>query len=196
MVTFGVTGEQGVFSNVSETVVTHFEQSPARLHDSQQGGTLSALEVTMPRTGIGLFAWFFLLTSMVAAWACADAYGQAASATACVVYVVGAVENPRGYALRKGEKFAIRQAVAIAGGLTETASKGSARIIRREDGSRLQIPIDLNKALQGKSQGVELNCDDILFIPDKNRARRSSPYMDPPMTFPDKDRSQRASLPS
>ena len=148
----------------------------------------------MPRTGIGLFAWFFLLTSMITAWACAHAYGQAASATACVVYVVGAVENPGGYAMRKGEKFTIQQAVAIAGGLTETASKGSARIIRHENGSSLQIPIDLNKALQGKAQAIELNCDDILFIPDKNRARRSSPYMDPPMTFPHKDRKQRATL--
>jgi protein involved in polysaccharide export with SLBB domain len=106
------------------------------------------------------------------------------------------VKNPRGYSLGKGEKFTIQQAVALAGGLTETASKGSARIIRHENGSSLQTPIDLNKALRGKSQGVELNCDDILFIPDKNRARRSSPYMDPPMTFPDEDPKQRPTLPS
>ncbi len=74
---------------------------------------------------------------MITAWACAQAYGQTASTTACVVYVVGAVKKPGGYALRKGEKLTIQQAVAIAGGLTETASKGPAWIIRHENGSNL-----------------------------------------------------------
>jgi SLBB domain-containing protein len=151
----------------------------------------------MPRTAhrIGLCASVFSLTYVIPAWVCAQAYPhQAASTKADVVYVVGAVNKPGGYVLEKRETVTILGALDLAGGLTKTASKSSARILRH--GSTVAIPIDLNKALQGKAQDIELGRGDILFIPDKNPARPSTPYQDPPMMLPHKDRNQRLSAPA
>ncbi len=150
----------------------------------------------MPNTAlrIGLCAWFFSLTYVVTVWARAQAHPQGASTDASVVYVVGAVNKPGGFVLQKRETVTVLGALGLAGGLTKTASKGSARIFRH--GSRVEIPIDLNKILQGKGQNIELVRGDILFVPDKHPARRLTPYQDPPMTVPHKDRDQRPILSS
>jgi len=84
-----------------------------------------------------------------------------------VVYVIGEVRKPGGFVLRSSEKITVLQALALAEGLTGTASKGSARIIRTEErsGARQEIPIDLSKILGGKSADPLLQPKDILFVP-------------------------------
>jgi len=83
-----------------------------------------------------------------------------------VVYVVGEVRKPGGFVLEDRERITVLQALAMAEGLSGTAARGSARIIRRsQDGSRTEIPVDLSKVLKGKSQDVELAANDILFVP-------------------------------
>jgi polysaccharide export outer membrane protein len=84
-----------------------------------------------------------------------------------IVYVVGGVRRPGGFVLEDREKVTVLQALAMAEGLTGTAAKNSARIIRTAaDGSRIEIPIKVGKVLKGKEQDVELAANDILFIPD------------------------------
>jgi protein involved in polysaccharide export with SLBB domain len=96
-----------------------------------------------------------------------------------LVYVVGAVKKPGGYALRKGQTITIVEVLELSGGLTETAAKGSAKVIRRdENGTASQIPLDLNKVLRGKTGMVKLIPGDILFVPDKRK--RKQPYYDRP----------------
>jgi polysaccharide export outer membrane protein len=83
-----------------------------------------------------------------------------------VVYVVGEVKRAGGFVLEDRERITVLQALAMAEGLSGTAAKGSARIIRRsQDGSRTEIPVNLSKVLKGKSQDVELAANDILFVP-------------------------------
>ena len=83
-----------------------------------------------------------------------------------VVYVVGEVRRPGGFVLEDRERITVLQALAMAEGLSGTAARGSARIIRRsQDGSRTEIPVNLSKVLKGKSQDVELAANDILFVP-------------------------------
>jgi polysaccharide export outer membrane protein len=83
-----------------------------------------------------------------------------------VVYVVGEVKRAGGFVLEDRERITVLQALAMAEGLTGAASGGSARIIRRsQDGSRVEIPVDLSKVLKGKSPDVELAANDILFVP-------------------------------
>ena len=83
-----------------------------------------------------------------------------------IVYVVGEVRRPGGFVLEDRESLTVLQALAMAEGLTGTASRGSARIIRRsQDGSRVEIPVNLSKVLKGKSQDIELAANDILFVP-------------------------------
>jgi len=89
-------------------------------------------------------------------------------ASAEVVYVVGAVIKPGGFALQdRSAGVTALQAIALAEGLTPVASGGHGLIIRRNaDGSaRQNVPIDLSKIMSGKQQDVQLDANDILFVP-------------------------------
>ena len=85
-----------------------------------------------------------------------------------IVYVVGAVQRPGGFAMKTNEKISVLQAIALSEGLTRTAAKGSARIIRtnEQNGARTETSIDLGKILSGKSPDPLLAARDIVFIPD------------------------------
>jgi polysaccharide export outer membrane protein len=85
-----------------------------------------------------------------------------------IVYVVGAVGRPGGFAMKTNEKISVLQAVALSEGLTHTAAKGGARIIRtnEQNGARTETPVDLGKILSGKSPDPMLGSKDILFVPD------------------------------
>lgn len=84
-----------------------------------------------------------------------------------VVYVVGEVRKPGGFVLEDRESLTILQALAMAEGLNSTSAKHAARIIRKsEDGSMVEIPVNLGKVFKGKSPDMELIANDILFVPD------------------------------
>lgn len=85
-----------------------------------------------------------------------------------IVYVVGAVQRPGGFAMKTNEKISVLQAIALSEGLTRTAAKGGARIIRtnEQNGARTETPIDLGKILSGKSPDPMLGARDIVFVPD------------------------------
>src|SRR5437773_2319453 len=85
-----------------------------------------------------------------------------------IVYVVGEVQRPGGFAMKSNEKMSVLQIIALRGGLTRTASKASARIIRTDErtGERAQTPIDLGKILSGKVPDPMLESKDIVFVPN------------------------------
>jgi polysaccharide export outer membrane protein len=85
-----------------------------------------------------------------------------------VVYVVGAVRRPGGFTMKTNEKISVLQALALSEGLTPTASKSGARIIRTnaQNGARTETPINLGKILSGKSPDPMLGARDIVFVPD------------------------------
>jgi polysaccharide export outer membrane protein len=93
-----------------------------------------------------------------------------------VVYVVGEVRKPGGYLLRGNESISVLQALALAEGLTRTAARGAARIIRTdpESGRREEIPVDLGRVLAGKAPDPVLAARDIVFVP--NSAARGALY--------------------
>ena len=84
-----------------------------------------------------------------------------------VVYVVGDVRKPGGFVVEDRENLTVLQALAMAEGALSTAAKGRARIIRKAaDGSRTEIPLNLDKILAGKSQDEVMAANDILFVPN------------------------------
>jgi len=91
-----------------------------------------------------------------------------------VVYVIGEVRKPGGFVLKSNEKISVLQALALSEGLTRTASKGAARIIRtdQQSGERRETPIDLGKILAGKAPDPVLGPKDIVFVP--NSAAKST----------------------
>ena len=84
------------------------------------------------------------------------------------VYVIGEVVKPGGFLLNDSEQVTVLQALSMASGADKLAQPQHARILRRlpGDSSRTEIPIDLNKILNGKSPDVRMQADDILFVPN------------------------------
>lgn len=94
-------------------------------------------------------------------------------ARAGIVYVVGEVQKPGGFVLRSNENISVLQALALAEGLTRTAAKKHARVIRTgQDGQRSEVSINLDQVLAGKALDPFLQPNDIVFVP--NSAARSA----------------------
>ena len=91
-----------------------------------------------------------------------------------VVYVIGEVRKPGGFALKSNGNISVVQALALSEGLTRTAAKGNARIIRTDpqSGERKETPINLGKILAGKAPDPMLESKDIVFVP--NSAAKST----------------------
>ncbi|HXE62025.1 MAG TPA: polysaccharide biosynthesis/export family protein [Bryobacteraceae bacterium] len=84
-----------------------------------------------------------------------------------MVYVMGDVNKQGAFALGQREQISALQAMSLAGGPLATAKASKARILREQaDGSRVDIPVNLEKILDGKAQDVRLQAGDFLYIPD------------------------------
>jgi polysaccharide export outer membrane protein len=78
------------------------------------------------------------------------------------VYVLGEVNNPGPYTIERD--MSVLEAFRMAGGFTDFANKGKAKIIREEGGKKKVIAVNLNKISKGdKSQDVMLKAGDVLL---------------------------------
>jgi polysaccharide export outer membrane protein len=84
-----------------------------------------------------------------------------------LVYIVGSVRRPGGFALNEKDTISVLQAISLAEGLERTASAGKAVILRNANGgaNATEVPINVHSILSGKSKDMELKANDILFIP-------------------------------
>ena len=92
-----------------------------------------------------------------------------------VVYVVGAVNRAGGFALaQEGDQMTVLRAIALADNIKSTAQPKKTVIIRKDpnapDGAQ-QIPLNLNKILEGHEPDQRLLANDILFVPDSARKK-------------------------
>jgi polysaccharide export outer membrane protein len=85
-----------------------------------------------------------------------------------LLYVVGEVQRPGGYALNEKDAITVLQAVALAGGLTGKASPKKAKILHQnhDSSNRTELATNVKKILDGTAPDVELHADDILFVPN------------------------------
>jgi polysaccharide export outer membrane protein len=89
-----------------------------------------------------------------------------------IVYVVGAVTKPGGYALQEGGSGAtVLQALAMAQGITPLAAGGRAVIVRglanaSNRQNQQDIPVDVSKIMSRKEDDYPLEPNDILVIPE------------------------------
>jgi polysaccharide export outer membrane protein len=93
-----------------------------------------------------------------------------------IVYVVGDVHKPGGFALSQRRSVSAMEALSMAEGPITTANAGAASILRTPpDGgpTRQKIPIDMKKVMAGKAEDIQLQPNDVLFIPD-NTSRRAA----------------------
>lgn len=90
-----------------------------------------------------------------------------------LVYVVGQVRKPGGFAISGRGGMTILQALSMAEGLDRTASPKKARILRKSgDTSRTEVAVNLDKILAGTSPDLALRPNDVLFVP--NSAAKST----------------------
>lgn len=83
-----------------------------------------------------------------------------------IVYVVGDVHRPGGFVMERNERMTVLEAIALAQGPNRTAALGSARILHRPaNGPTTETKIPLKQIMAAKSDDIELNSEDILFIP-------------------------------
>ena len=88
-----------------------------------------------------------------------------------IIYVVGAVQHPGGFLLQNDlDHMTMLKMLALAGGTTSVAKTNKAVILRKNltTGQRDQVPIDLGKIMHLKTQDIQLEANDILFVPDSN----------------------------
>lgn len=85
-----------------------------------------------------------------------------------LVYVVGQVNRAGGFVLNERKSMTVLQALSLAGGLDRGASPKNARILRSAPGSadRKEIAVDLKRILDGSGPDVQLEREDILFVPE------------------------------
>lgn len=81
-----------------------------------------------------------------------------------IVYVVGDVGRPAGLLMDNGN-LTVLQALALAGGANRTAKMGGTRIIRKGPNGMTETLVPLKKMLEAKAPDVNLQGDDILFVP-------------------------------
>jgi polysaccharide export outer membrane protein len=86
-----------------------------------------------------------------------------------IIYVVGAVQKPGGFLLQNDlDHMTMLKMLSLAGGTTNTAKMKNAVILRKnpDTGMRDHVPVDLNKVMHLKTQDVQMQANDILFVPD------------------------------
>ena len=84
-----------------------------------------------------------------------------------IVYVLGEVNHPGGYAMANNEsKMTMLEALALAGGLTKTAKQGHARLIRKAaDGTFTDRELSVGDLQTGKLPDIAMLPGDVLYVP-------------------------------
>jgi polysaccharide export outer membrane protein len=81
-----------------------------------------------------------------------------------IVYVVGEVNRPGGFVM-ESEKMKLADAIALAAGPTHAASLNGTKMLRKTPNGLEEIPIALKKVLQAKAPDMDLQANDIIFVP-------------------------------
>ena len=82
-----------------------------------------------------------------------------------VVYAVGALHTQGAYALKPTSATTVLELIALAGGIGYEASADASSIVRTSGGTRVLIPLNVNKIINHQQADIPLQGDDILFIP-------------------------------
>jgi polysaccharide export outer membrane protein len=84
-----------------------------------------------------------------------------------LIYVLGNVNRPGGYVMTDNESVSLTQAIALAGGWNTSAMLSGTRILRASGGAeREQIPANIKKIMDNKAKDLQLQPDDILYVPN------------------------------
>jgi polysaccharide export outer membrane protein len=82
-------------------------------------------------------------------------------------YVLGEVQRPGAFEIKKGEAITLSKALASAGGLLGTAKSSKTTIMRQAPGSKdaEQLAVDVPRVLKGMNPDPVLAQNDVIFVP-------------------------------
>jgi polysaccharide export outer membrane protein len=85
-----------------------------------------------------------------------------------IVYVLGAVSRPGGFVLANDRgQLTTLKILALAGGLSSTARRDRAVIVRKDNqGQQHEVAVDLKKVMDRRAEDVQLQPSDILYVPN------------------------------
>jgi polysaccharide export outer membrane protein len=83
-----------------------------------------------------------------------------------LVYVIGDVVRPGGFAVDPAQGLTVVQALSLAWGPSQNAATGRALLIREQKGGRTLTTLNLGRMMHGKEPDQQVRDRDILFIPD------------------------------
>jgi polysaccharide export outer membrane protein len=83
-----------------------------------------------------------------------------------LVYVVGDVIRPGGFAVDPTQGLTVVQALTLAWGPSQNAATGNAVLIREQKGGRTLTTLNLKRMLHGQDPDQPIQDRDILYIPD------------------------------
>jgi polysaccharide export outer membrane protein len=83
-----------------------------------------------------------------------------------LVYVVGDVIRPGGFAVDPVQGLTVVQALSLAWGPSQNAAVGKALLIREQKGGRAMIALNIRRMLRGQDPDQPVQDRDILYVPD------------------------------
>jgi polysaccharide export outer membrane protein len=83
-----------------------------------------------------------------------------------LVYVIGDVVRPGGFAVDPAQGLTVVQALSLAWGPAQNAATSRALLIREQKGGRTLTPLNLRRMLRGQEPDQPVRDRDILFVPD------------------------------
>jgi polysaccharide export outer membrane protein len=87
-------------------------------------------------------------------------------AKAGIVYVLGDVGRPGGFAMTNNEsQLSVLELIAKAGGINRSAIPSHARLIRKSGSGYVETPLALGDMQKGKSPDLPLQANDIIYVP-------------------------------
>ena len=84
------------------------------------------------------------------------------------IYVWGEVKNPGAREVKYSKKITLLQAIAQAGGTTDSAKRSGVVITRKDEktGKETRLTVNLNQIMQGKKPNIMLKDGDVIFVPE------------------------------
>jgi polysaccharide export outer membrane protein len=83
-----------------------------------------------------------------------------------IVYVLGAVNRPGGYAMQEDGELNVAQAISMAEGLAIQAKTSALRVIEHgRDGNLVNVPVSYKRMMNGKEVPMSLEAGDIVYVP-------------------------------
>ncbi|MGC2160385.1 MAG: polysaccharide biosynthesis/export family protein [Silvibacterium sp.] len=82
-----------------------------------------------------------------------------------IVYVLGDVGRPGGYAMENESRMTVLEAIAMAAGVNRTANEKRARVIHNVNGEFDAEDLPLREIEKGEAPDEQLHADDVIYIP-------------------------------